>query len=184
MTSRADSGQGQWQLKRVKSSTGPVGTAIAAACRTPASVPGQTEMLWIATTTSRRADKEAIMQMAKKKFDQVYDPNEDKGTNPNIRNTGSSLYGWKHDIGYKFHVTHLPNTGVIRLKLYEGSTLLHDTGDIIDNGADALRGGRLGVYCESQENILWSALSYRWVLSICRIDFKLLKLYIFRCIEG
>ena len=164
MSSRADSGQGQWQLKRVKSSTGPVGTAIAAACRTPASVPGQTEMLWIATTTSRRSDKEAIMQMAKKKFDQVYNPNEDKGTNPNIRNTGSSLYGWKHDIGYKFHVTHLPNTGVIRLKLYEGSTLLHDTGDIIDNGADALRGGRLGVYCESQENILWSALSYRWVL--------------------
>ena len=89
------------------------------------------------------------------------DPNEDRGTNRNIRSTGSSLYGWKHDIGYRFHVTHLPNTGVIRLKLYEGSTLLHDTGVIIDNGADALRGGRLGVYCESQENILWSALSYR-----------------------
>ena len=72
-----------------------------------------------------------------------------------------SLDGWNYDTGYKFHVTHLPNTGVIRLKLYEGSTLLHDTGDIIDNGADALRGGRLGVYCDSQENILWSALSYR-----------------------
>ena len=88
MTSRADSGQGQWQLKRVKSSTGPVGTAIASACRRPESVPGQTEMLWIATTTSRTSDKEAIMQMAAKKFDQVYDPNEEKGTNPNIRSTG------------------------------------------------------------------------------------------------
>ena len=73
---------------------------------------------------------------------------------------------------------------MIRLKLYEGSTLLHDSGDVIDNGADALRGGRLGVYCESQENIQWSALSYKWVLSICRIDFELLKLHIFRCIEG
>ena len=112
--------------------------------------------------------------MAAKKFDEVFDPNEDKGTSPNNRNSGSSLYGWKHDIGYRFHVTHLPNTGVIRLKLYEGSTLLHDTGVIIDNGADALRGGRLGVYCESQENILWSALSYRWVLSSS--DQQLLKL--------
>ena len=168
MSSRADSGQGPWQLKRVKSTTGPVGTAIAEACRRPESVPGQTEMLWIASTSRKITDKEAIMQMAAKKFDEVFDPNEDKGTNPNNRNSGSSLYGWKHDIGYRFHVTHLPNTGVIRLKLYEGSDLLHDTGDIIDNGADALRGGRLGVYCESQENILWSALSYRWVLSIIR----------------
>ena len=48
------------------------------------------------------------------------------------------------------------------MKLYEGSTLLHDTEDIFDNGPEGLRGGRLGVYCDSQANVRWSALSYRY----------------------
>ena len=58
---------------------------------------------------------------------------------------------------------HLPDQGLIRLKLYEGASLLHDSGDIIDKGAGSLKGGRLGVYCDSQEMIKWSALSYRCV---------------------
>ena len=41
MSSKAGSGQGNWHLKRVESSTGPLhGTALSSAIRTPASVPG------------------------------------------------------------------------------------------------------------------------------------------------
>ena len=72
-----------------------------------------------------------------------------------------STDGWNLDTSYRFHITHLPDAGVIRLKLWAGATLLHDTGDIIDNGAEALRGGRLGVFCYSQQDIVWSALNYR-----------------------
>ena len=38
-----------------------------------------------------------------------------------------------------------------------------DTGDIRDSSEERLKGGRLGVYCDSQEDITWSALSYRSV---------------------
>ena len=81
MSSRADSGQGPWQLKRVKSTTGPVGTSLSDACREPYSVSGQTEMLWIASTSKRITDKEAIMQMAAKEFDQVFEMNDQKAPN-------------------------------------------------------------------------------------------------------
>ena len=87
MSSRADSGQGPWQLKRVKSTTGPVGTAIADACRKPYSVSGQTEMLWIATSR-RNSDQESI----KKNFDDIYNPNEDTDSNNDNRLSRSS-YG-------------------------------------------------------------------------------------------
>ena len=41
MSSQAGSGQGNWHLKRVESSTGPLhGTALSSAIRAPASVPG------------------------------------------------------------------------------------------------------------------------------------------------
>ena len=80
MSARADSGQGPWQIKKVKSSTGPVGWALSDACRRPYNVTGQTEVLWI--STGNRNDKQI--------FDQVYNPYEDKGTHPNNRNSGSS----------------------------------------------------------------------------------------------
>ena len=70
--------------------------------------------------------------------------------------------GWTYDTSYRFQITHLPDCGIIRLKLYEGAKLLHESGDIVDNGAESLRGGRLGVYCDSQDNVKWSALRYRW----------------------
>ena len=85
--------------------------------------------------------------------------------------------GWNYDTSYQFHITHLPDTGLITLSLYSGASLLHNvTVQVIiviniiitislstlqDSGADRLRGGRLGVYCHSQEMISWSALSYR-----------------------
>ena len=49
MSSQAGSYQGSWQIKRVVSSTGPVGTSLSDACRQPVSVPGQTELLWISS---------------------------------------------------------------------------------------------------------------------------------------
>lgn len=50
--------------------------------------------------------------------------------------------------------TSIPN----RVKLYEGPQLVADSGVIIDT---SMRGGRLGVFCFSQENIIWSNLQYR-----------------------
>ena len=50
---------------------------------------------------------------------------------------------------------------MINDQVRESGALIVDTGDIIDNGDDSLRGGRLGVYCESQQEITWSALSYK-----------------------
>ena len=38
--------------------------------------------------------------------------------------------------------------------------MLHHA-NVLDTGVDRLRGGRLGVYCDSQQEIIWSALSYR-----------------------
>ena len=72
--------------------------------------------------------------------------------------------GWNPDIAYRFNIIHIPDQGLIRLKLYEGSTLLHDSEDIFDNGPEGLKGGKLGVYCDSQEKVRWSALSYRYLV--------------------
>ena len=55
---------------------------------------------------------------------------------------------------------HIPDPGLIRLRLWEGSELLHQA-SVQDTGADRLRGGKLGVYCDSQQEIIWSALSYK-----------------------
>lgn len=45
-----------------------------------------------------------------------------------------------------------------RVKLFEGAALVADSGVVIDT---SMRGGRLGVFCFSQENIIWSNLRYR-----------------------
>lgn len=45
-----------------------------------------------------------------------------------------------------------------RVKLYEGTEIVADSGVVIDT---TMRGGRLGVFCFSQENIIWSNLRYR-----------------------
>jgi hypothetical protein len=49
--------------------------------------------------------------------------------------------------------------GLIRLWLFEGAALVADSGTIIDDGPESLRGGRLGVYCDSQEQITWLVFS-------------------------
>ncbi|CAG07859.1 unnamed protein product, partial [Tetraodon nigroviridis] len=66
--------------------------------------------------------------------------------------------GWKDKVSYRWFLQHRPQIGYIRARFFEGSDLVADTGVIIDT---SMRGGRLGVFCFSQENIIWSNLKYR-----------------------
>ena len=45
-----------------------------------------------------------------------------------------------------------------RIWLFEEATLVADSGNVLDN---TLKGGRLGVFCFSQEGVIWSDLIYR-----------------------
>ena len=82
--------------------------------------------------------------------------------------------GWNHGISYRFHIRHIPDQDLIHIlhipdqdlihiRVWEGEELVVDTGDIRDEAEESLRGGRLGVFCDSQEGITWSALQYRCV---------------------
>ena len=69
--------------------------------------------------------------------------------------------GWNMNTAYRFKIYHEPKLDLINVKLWTGSLQIFDTGNIIDTSPKSLRGGRLGVYCFSQENIKWSQLSYK-----------------------
>uniref|UniRef100_A0A8C2KIS2 Cartilage oligomeric matrix protein n=1 Tax=Cyprinus carpio TaxID=7962 RepID=A0A8C2KIS2_CYPCA len=66
--------------------------------------------------------------------------------------------GWKDKTSYRWFLQHRPQEGYIRVRFYEGQQMVADTGIIIDT---TMRGGRLGVFCFSQENIIWANLRYR-----------------------
>ncbi|XP_066303270.1 cartilage oligomeric matrix protein-like [Branchiostoma lanceolatum] len=66
-----------------------------------------------------------------------------------------SKEGWRYNTAYRWELRHRVDIGLIRFHLYEGSRLVVDSGDVLDA---SLRGGRLGVYCYSQENVIWSHL--------------------------
>ncbi|KAK5869738.1 hypothetical protein PBY51_024435 [Eleginops maclovinus] len=66
--------------------------------------------------------------------------------------------GWKDKTSYRWFLQHRPADGYIRVRFYEGPKMVADTGVIIDV---TMRGGRLGVFCFSQENIIWANLRYR-----------------------
>ena len=84
-----------------------------------------------------------------------------KGQTTVLWSASDEVGGWWPKKSYKLHLMHRPETGLMRLKVWEGGKLLADSGNIIDNGPDALRGGRLGVFCDSQEKIRWASLKYR-----------------------
>ena len=65
---------------------------------------------------------------------------------------------------YRVKLIHRPKIDLIRAKVWESNKTIADSGNVIDIGTDALKGGRLGVYCDSQELVTWSALSYRYIL--------------------
>ncbi|CAI9574249.1 unnamed protein product [Staurois parvus] len=66
--------------------------------------------------------------------------------------------GWKDKVSYRWFLQHRPQVGYIRARFFEGSELVADSGVTVDT---TMRGGRLGVFCFSQENIIWSNLKYR-----------------------
>ena len=82
----------------------------------------------------------------------------------------SSAAGWREGHSYRFKLIHRPLVGLIRLQLWEGDVMIADSGVIIDDGQNSLKGGRLGVYCDSQEQITWSALNYKYLRSFLKVN--------------
>jgi hypothetical protein len=66
--------------------------------------------------------------------------------------------GWKERTAYRWLLRHRPDIGLIRLRLYNGNKLVVDSGNIYDS---TLSGGRLGMFCFSQEAIIWSNVLYK-----------------------
>ena len=59
MSSQSGSGQGTWQLKRVNSNTGPIGTSLSDALQSTSDVAGQTEILYASPQTSGKYKRNA-----------------------------------------------------------------------------------------------------------------------------
>ena len=61
----------------------------------------------------------------------------------------------------------MPDQNIIMLRIWMFNTILDqwvqivETGKITDSNPERLMGGKLGVYCDSQQDITWSALRYR-----------------------
>lgn len=70
----------------------------------------------------------------------------------------SKNVGWQQQVAYRWSLVHRPKIGLIRLRIYQGDRLITDSGNIFDS---TLKGGRLGVFCFSQEAVIWSDLVYR-----------------------
>ncbi|CAL7945170.1 unnamed protein product [Xylocopa violacea] len=71
--------------------------------------------------------------------------------------------GWKPDVSYRWQLLHRPKIGLIRFWLYERDQLIADSGNIYDS---TFQGGKLGVYCFSQEKITWSNLIYKCTATV------------------
>ncbi|KAL0113553.1 hypothetical protein PUN28_012609 [Cardiocondyla obscurior] len=84
-----------------------------------------------------------------------------KGDTPNqvkVLWRDPNKFGWQPRVSYRWHLLHRPKIGLIRFWLYQGSQMIMDSGNVFDS---TLQGGKLGVYCFSQEMITWSDLMYK-----------------------
>ncbi|KAL5007409.1 hypothetical protein ScPMuIL_016215 [Solemya velum] len=66
-----------------------------------------------------------------------------------------SMTGWKHFTAYRWHLSHQPSTGRMRLLVYNGLNLLADSGNVYDT---RISGGRVGVLSFNQAHVIWSNL--------------------------
>ncbi|XP_041365654.1 uncharacterized protein LOC121380756 [Gigantopelta aegis] len=67
------------------------------------------------------------------------------------------LQGFECNTAYRWHITHRPSTGYMRLIIKHNNTVMVDSGPVYDS---SILGGRLGVFAFDQIAVIWSNLRY------------------------
>ncbi|XP_041366833.1 uncharacterized protein LOC121381567 [Gigantopelta aegis] len=75
------------------------------------------------------------------------------------------LQGFECNTAYRWHITHRPSTGYMRLIIKHKNAVMVDSGPVYDS---SILGGRLGVFAFDQIAVIWSNLRYE-----CKTSFTL-----------